>query len=150
MLYSWTFLDKKDRWKAWYMIAFSIVVWLVIWWFFTTQYGMSFIVLLLAGLMFYIDNNSQDEVDVEIWDLWIKVWGNFYDYSKIKSYTFLYEWQSAVLMRLWLSKKGIKMIDINVNNTVVSELKKILPNFISENEKEDLSFTDKMIRLLKL
>lgn len=150
MLYSWTFLDNKDRGKLWYTIAFSIVVWLVIWWFFTTQYGMSFIVLLLSGLMFYIDNNSKDEMHVEVAELWIKIWDAFYDYSKIKSYTFIYEWETAVLIRLILSQKWIKILDVNIDNIVAWELKHILPQFIEENEQEDLSFTDKLIRILKL
>ncbi len=150
MLYSWTFLDNKNRGKLWYTITFSIVVWLVIWGFFTSQYWMSFIVLLLSGLMFYIDNNSKDEMNVEIGELGIKIGDSFYDYSKIKSYTFIYEWEIAVLLRLILSKKWIKILDVNIDNTVASELKHILPQFIEENEQEDLSFTDKLIRMLKL
>ena len=150
MLYSWTFLDNKNRGKLWYTITFSIVVGLVIWGFFTKQYWMSFIVLLLSGLMFYIDNNSKDEMNVEIGELGIKIGDSFYDYSKIKSYTFIYEWEIAVLLRLILSKKWIKILDVNIDNTVAWELKHILPQFIEENEQEDLSFTDKMIRMLKL
>jgi len=150
MLYSWTFLDNKNRGKLWYTITFSIVVGLVIWGFLTKQYWMSFIVMLLSGLMFYIDNNSKDEMNVEVGELGIKIWDSFYDYSKIKSYTFIYEGEIAVLLRLILSKKWIKILDVNIDNTVAWELKHILPQFIEENEQEDLSFTDKLIRLLKL
>ena len=150
MLYSWTFLDNKNRGTLWYTITFSIVVGLVIWWFFTKQYWMSFIVLLLSGLMFYIDNNSKDEMNVEVGELGIKIWDSFYDYSKIKSYTFIYEWETAVILRLILSKKWIKILDVNIDNTVAAELKHILPQFIEENEQEDMSFTDKLIRMLKL
>ncbi len=150
MLYSWTFLDNKNRGTLWYTITFSIVVGLVIWWFFTKQYWMSFIVMLLSWLMFYIDNNSKDEMNVEVWELGVKIWDSFHDYSKIKSYTFIYEWETAVLLRLILSKKWIKILDVNIDNTVAWELKHILPQFIEENEQEDLSFTDKMIRMLKL
>ncbi len=150
MLYSWTFLDNKNRGKLWYTITFSIVVGLVIWGFFTKQYWMSFIVLLLSGPMFYIDNNSKDEMNVEVRELWIKIGDSFYDYSKIKSYTFIYEWEIAVLLRLILSKKWIKILDVNIDNTVAWELKNILPQFIEENEQEDLNFTDKLIRMLKL
>ena len=150
MLYSWTFLDNKNRGTLWYTITFSIVIGLVIWWFFTKQYWMSFIVLLLSGLMFYIDNNSKDEMNVEVGELGIKIWDSFYDYSKIKSYTFIYEWETAVILRLILSKKWIKILDVNIDNTVAAELKHILPQFIEENEQEDMSFTDKLIRMLKL
>ena len=111
---------------------------------------MSFIVLLLTGLIFYIENNSLDNITVEITELWLKIWESFYDFSKIDSYTLIYEWENAVILRLLLNKKWIKIIDLKIDNTVALELKWILPNFIKENEKEDFSFSDKMIRMLKL
>jgi len=88
---------------------------------------MSFIILLLSGLIFYIENNSEDIINVEINELWIKVSEYFYDYSKIDSYTFIYEWENAVILRLNLQKKWIKIIDLKIDNTVVLELKQILP-----------------------
>lgn len=150
MIYSWTFWDTKNRGKLWYIITFSCVIGLAIWGFLTKQYGMSFIVLLLAGLTFYIENNSADDVEVIITDLGIKVWEGFYDYSKIKSFTFIYSGEHALIIRLKIAKKGIASLDLNIDNTIATELKTILPQFIDENEQEDLSFTDKLIRMLKL
>lgn len=150
MLYSWTFLDQKQRGKLWYVIAFSCVIGLVIWGFITKQYMMSFVVLLLSWLIFYIENNSSDEVYVELTELGIKIDESFYDYSKIKSYTLIYEWEYAMLVRLFLVKKWIKLIDLHIDNEIASNLKQVLPQFVEENEKEDFSFTDKIIRLLKL
>lgn len=150
MLYSWKFPDIKERGQLWYIIILSIVIWLVIWWFFTKQYWMSFIVLLLTWIIFYIENNSDDNVTVDISELWIKIWLSFYDYSKIDSYTLIYEWENAVILRLILNKRWIKVLDLKIDNSVAIELKLILPEFIKENEKEDFSFTDKIIRMLKL
>jgi len=150
MLYTWTFPDEKNRWKLWYIIVLSIIIWLVIWWFLTKQYWMSFVVLLMSGLVFYFENNSPDNIKVEVWELGIKVEDYFYDYSKIESYTLIYEWENAVICRLNLIKKWIKQLDLIIDNNVALELKKILPNFIQENEKQDFSFTDKIIKLLKL
>ncbi|MDQ7023256.1 MAG: hypothetical protein Q9M97_07095 [Candidatus Gracilibacteria bacterium] len=87
MLYSWTFPDTKNRGQLWYSIVFSIIIGLVIWGFLTKQYGMSFIILLLSGLVFYIENNSSDTIAIEITELGMKVDEFFYDYSKIESYT---------------------------------------------------------------
>ncbi len=150
MLYSWVFIDKKDRWRFWYTLAFSLVIGLVIWWIFTGQYWMSFMVLLLSWLMFYIENNSKDEIEVQITELGIKIDDTFYDFSKIQSYTFIYEWEHAILLRLNLLKRGINLLDIHIDNSVASELKEILPQFILENPQEDLNFIDKLIRILKL
>ncbi|MDQ7008913.1 MAG: hypothetical protein Q9M94_01325 [Candidatus Gracilibacteria bacterium] len=150
MLYSWTFPDTKNRGQLWYSIVFSIIIGLVIWGFLTKQYGMSFIILLLSGLVFYIENNSSDTIAIEITELGMKVDEFFYDYSKIESYTLIYEGENAIICRLNLNKKGIKVMDLKIDNTVALELKGILPEFIKENEKEDFSFTDRMIRIMKL
>jgi len=149
-LYTWTFEDKKDRSPVWYIIAFSVVVGLAVWWFLTKQYGMSFVVLLVAGVAFFVENNSEDHIQVRINELGMKVGEKFYDFSRINSYTFMYSWENAVLMRLSLNQRGIKMIDLKVDNTITSELKGILPNFIEENPQKDMSLVDRMIHLLKL
>ncbi len=149
-IYSWTFSSKKYRWNSWYIIAFSIVIWLVIWWFLTQQYWMSFIVLLISWLMFFVENNSDDDIEVKINELWIKTWEWFYDFSRINSYSFIYSWENAIFLRLNLNKRWLKYIDLIVDNKITGELNNILPNFLEENPKWELTLWEKIISLLKL
>jgi len=44
---------------------------------------MSIVIMLVVGFFYFLENNSEDEVAVELTDLGVKVQGNFYDYSKI-------------------------------------------------------------------
>lgn len=148
--YTWKFEDKKNRSSLWYIIALSIVIWLAIWWFLTKQYGMSFIVLLIAWLTYFIENNSDDEIEVKIWELWIKIWESFYEYSRINSYSIIYDKENAVFLRLNMNKKWLNNIDLIINNTVISEINKILPQFLEEDSKWELSLSEKIIHLLKL
>lgn len=150
IIYNWTFSNDKNRWKLWYIITLSIVIGLVIWWFLTRQYAMSFIIILITWVSFFIENNSEENSEVFITNLWIKINNSFFDYSKINSYSFIYEWDNCVLLRLNLVKKWLKIIDLNVDNDITLILKEILPNLITENEKWELSFAEKIIRLLKL
>lgn len=149
-IYSWNFSSKKERSNMWYIIALSLVIWLVIWWFLTKQYWMSFVILILVGIIYFIENNSDDIISVEIWNLWIKIWPSFYDYSKIDSYNFIYEWEFSKIIRLFLNKKWIKIIDLEVDNKITLDLKNILPSFIKEWEKQELSLTEKFIKLINL
>lgn len=149
-LYTWNFPDVKNRWSLWYIIALSLVIGLVIWGFLTKQYGMSFILLLITGIAYFVENNSDDEVTVEISELWIRVGWTFYDFSRIPAYAFIYDGDNAIFLRLNLAKKWVKQIDLKVNNEITTELKQILPRFIEENPKQDLSFLERMIHLLKL
>jgi hypothetical protein len=44
----------------------------------------------------------------------------------------------------------MKFLDLNIDNNIAYDLKQILPNFINEDENQELSFTDKLIKFLKL
>jgi len=73
VLYTWNFEDKKDRSALWYIIALSFVIGMIIWGFITKQYGMSFLFMLLAGIVFYIENNAEDEISVEVTPLGMRI-----------------------------------------------------------------------------
>ena len=150
IIYSWTFSSIKKRWAMWYSIVLSIIIWLVIWGFLSKMYAMSFVILLLTGLTYFVENNSEDIINVNITELGIRVWSWFYDFSSISSYTFIYEGEKAIILRLNLNRKGLRSIDLNIENKIAIDLKNILVNFSQENPQKSLSFTDKIIRLLKL
>lgn len=149
-IYSWKFEDKKDRSQLWYIIALSIVIWLAIWWFLTKQYGMSFIVLLIAWLVFFVENNSEDVIEVKITDLWIYIWESFYDYNGIQGFSIWYLGDSAEILRLYLNKKWIAVLDLKVNNNIITDIQNTLSQFIEDSGKVELTGTDKLIRFLKL
>ncbi len=148
--YSWEFNDKKNRWQLWYIIAISVVIWSTIWWFFTKQYWFSFIILLIWWLYYFNENNSQDIVKVELSDIWMKINWVFYDYSSIDSYSIVFKWETPLLLRVNLNKKWLRFIDVKINRWNISDIKNVLSNFIEETEKSELSFSEKLINLLKL
>lgn len=149
-LYSWKYDDIKHRSPIWYMIALSIAIWLIIWGFLTRQYGMSIVIMLAGGFFYFLENNSEDEVEVSITDLGIKVQGNFYDYSRIKAYSLVYQSDRAVFLRLLINKRGIGVLNLNIDNNIAANIRSILPNFIEENEKQEITLGEKIIQLLKL
>jgi hypothetical protein len=150
IIYSWSFSNEKNRWSLWYIIALSVVIWLVVWWFLTRQYVMSFLIILITWVTFFVENNSEEVTQVFITNLWIKVNSTFYDFSKIASYSFIYDWENAIFLRLSLLKKWIKFLDLDIDNNIALDLKSILPNFLKEDRNSELTFTDKIIRMLKL
>lgn len=150
LIYEWSFSDNKNRGKFWYIIAISIVLWLAIWWVLTKQYGLTIIVFLISGVVLFIENNSSENIEIKINDLWIKISDNFYDYKKIKNFWFIYNWDDAVILRLNLNSKWISKIDLKINNQICSNLKNILPNFLEEIDNSELTWSEKIINFLKL
>ncbi|MDD3793367.1 MAG: hypothetical protein PHI37_01025 [Candidatus Gracilibacteria bacterium] len=149
-IYEWSFSDSKNRGKLWYILAISVILGLTIWGIFTKQYGLSFIVILLAGISLFIENNSSETIEVKINELGIKIGEYFYDFKSIDNYSFIYSGENAIFLRLTLNKKGIKKIDLKIDNYICSKLKNILNQFINEEKGGELTFSEKMINLLKL
>lgn len=150
ILYSWKFDDKKNRSQLWYIIAFSVVIWLAVWWFLTKQYWMSFIVLLVSGFFIFIENNSDDTIEVKISDMWMYIWNTFYEYDSISKYATWYQWDSADFIRIYLKKKWIAVLDLKTNNEIINDIHGYLNQYIENNGKVELSQSDKIIRLLNL
>lgn len=149
-IYTWEFDDSKDRWTLWYVIALSVVIWLSIWWFFTKQYWMSFIILLIAWLVYFVENNSEDNVEVKINNLGIMISETFYNFSSIESYAIVYKSEEPVFLRLFLNKKWLKSIDVKIDNDKIDNVRNALNNNINEVPKIELTFTEKVTQMLKL
>jgi len=149
-IYSWKFNDTKNRWKMWYVIAISIVIWTTIWWFLTKQYWLSFIILLIAWLYYFVENNSLDNVEVTITDEWIKIDWIYYDYSSIDKYWFIYKSEEPIWLRLFLNKKWLRFMDVKIKRQNISEIRLNLNNYLEEGEKIELTVSEKIINILKL
>lgn len=150
IIYSWNFSEQKNRWAFWYIIAISIVIWVVFWGILTWQYGLSIVMFLAAWVLFFIENNSSENVLVQLNSLWIQIWENFYDYTKIENFSIIYDKSNPIYCKLVLNKRWLKVINLKINNKVWEDLKQILPNFIREEKNWELNFADKLIILLKL
>lgn len=150
LIYSWNFQDSKNRSPLWYMIALAIAIGLIIWGFFTSQYGMSIVIMLTVGIFFFLENNSEDVVQVDITELGIRIQDVFYDYSRIESYSIIYDADRAVFLRLHLKKRGVTFANLSIDNTIASQVRPIISQFIEENEKWEITFLEKITHLLKL
>ncbi len=150
ILYSWEFEDTKLRSPSWYILAVAIIVWLVIWGIMTRQYGMSIVIMLWAWFFYFLENNSEDLVRVAITELWIGVQDNFYDYSRISWYSLVYDGDKALFLRLKLKKKWISSANIRIDNSIAADIRSILPNYIEETDKLELSLIEKISHYLKI
>ena len=150
ILYTWKFEDKKNRSQLWYIIALSVVIWLTIWGFLTKQYGMSFIILLISWLVYFVENNSDDEIEVKVTEQGLYISNVFYDYSTIKKYSVWYQNDSPNLLRLHLSKASVAILDLKISAEILSQVQFYINDFIEDWWKSEITSTDKLIRFLNL
>ena len=150
ILYEFKFNFNKKRWKNWYIIVFSIIIWIVIWWFLTRQYGLSLIIMLFSWVYILLENNIEsNNVYVRLTDLWIFLNDIFYPYDKIKFFSIIYDNENPIFLRLYIFST-IKFLDIDIDKNNVSNIKNILWNYIEEKKDDKLTNIDKIIRFLKL
>ncbi len=111
---------------------------------------MSIVVMLIVGFFYFLENNSEDQVQVTMTDLGISIQNTFYDYARISGYSVIYDGAQAVYLRLYLKKQGISFVNLNINTAIASDLKTFLSSYLEENAKQEITFLEKITHLLKL
>lgn len=150
-IYSWNFSTEKERSHYWYLIAFSIVIWLAIWWVLSKIYIFSFLVLLMSWVYIYLENSTEDEVNVEIVDDGIKINWNKYLFTDILSFWIINsEDKKPVLLRLFLNTKGIKTLDLDIDENIYSDINPILSEVLEKREDIKLTTMEKIIKFINL
>lgn len=149
-LYSWSFDDKQDRGTLWYTIMLSVVIGLVIWGFLNRWYGMSFIILLISGLFYFVENNSPDVVVVHIGENGVIVGEKLYEYTSMESFGYIYDHGNPILLRFNLTRKWMRALDVRIDSITANEVAPILWQFLEQTPRQDLSFTERLIKWMKL
>jgi len=151
ILLSWSFSSKKQRSHLWYIIMLSIAIWLVIWGVLSKQYWMSIVIIILVWFALYIENNSDELINVVITNEWVRVYDSFYSFSNISNFAIIYENEHPILLRLKVAKKiWYVNIDIDINQYYAEKAREILLKFLKEDKKAELSVFEKILRILKI
>jgi len=112
---------------------------------------MSIVVIILAWVYFLVENNSPDELTIEINDNWILVWDIFYDYPKIETFGIIYNKNIPLFLRIRLKARWFKLLDIPLNSElVVSEIRAFLQEYIEEDERNEITTLERLMYYMKL
>lgn len=150
-MFSWEFNSKKEKSGSWYITAIVIALWLIIWWYFSELYIMSIVIIMVVWVYFLVENNSPDTINISIDENWILISETFYDYPKIESFAIIYDKNIPLFLRLRLTTRWLKLIDIPLDSSINSwDIRNFLLWYIEEDAKSELSTSDKLINYLKL
>ena len=111
---------------------------------------LSFLIILICVIYLYLENNTERIINVSINPLWIKIWRKFYDYTKVSSFSIVFDWEDAILIRINLLVRGFKNLDLKIDNLIAYDLKEILPNYIIQWKSIKLTIIERLIRFLKI
>lgn len=148
---SWIYDGKRKKWKLWYIIAISIIISFSIWWLIMQIYAMTIVVLLLAGVYFLIENNSETNIKITIDNEWVDMSNAFYAYAQIDYFAVIYSGRNPFLLRLKLKWKKTSVIDIYLVEWInIWDLRLFLGQFITEKANVELGLVEIALYLLKI
>ncbi|MDQ1343830.1 MAG: hypothetical protein QG650_550, partial [Patescibacteria group bacterium] len=126
-MFEWNVTVRKERTAGWYAIAGICVASLVVWGFVEGIYALSVVAVIFAGVFLLIENNAPDSVMVNVNENGIGVGSEFYDYGMVENFAIIFDSGAPVLLRLRLTKKGIKTVDVDIpDGSEVSNLRSYL------------------------
>jgi len=104
----------------------------------------------MAGVYFFMENNSEDEVHVQITPLGIRINNEFLSFGSISNYSVIYNADQAIYLQLFTQKSMIKTTNLHINNQIALELEQVLPHFLQNAGEGQMKVIDRIINLLKL
>ena len=140
-----------DKDKRWYIIAGSVVLFFVLFGIFTGSLSMAIAFLLLAGVYYIMQQQKPKQVHVIISEMGIHFGHRYYPYNLIESFWILYHPPQVTTLNIRLVKGVDRNISIELGEEVnPGDLRDYLLTQIPELEGKEESFTDALVRRLKL
>lgn len=149
---SWEISVRKDKGTTWYMTAGVFALALIVWGFIVGLYVMSIVIFIFVGVYVLVENNAPDTARIEVNENGIGIGNSFYDYPKIEEFSIVYDSGKAVLLRLKMKNRGMRYIDVDLNQDVnPAELRGFLAQYLPESETGgELTSTERLTRYLKI
>jgi len=136
--------------KAWFLIAGIITLLLIIYAIYTNSATMAIVFIILAGVYYLTHNQHPKIIDVSITELGVFVDNKFYPYNMINSFWIVYHPNYVHNLYLRLSGKTFTKVVIQLDAQDPVEVRKTLAKEIPEVEGGTESFSEMLIRLLRL
>ncbi len=141
---------KHEKTKMWYIIALIIAILSVIYSFFTGNWSMGLVIITFAIIYIYIQEyHPPKNIEIKITDLGIHIGSMFIQYQQIKAFWIIYK-EHHKSLNLLVTGKTYPEIKIQLNQQSPVEVRNYLLTQIPEIEGKDETFSDVLVRLLKL
>lgn len=136
--------------QTWISLAGAGLLALIVYALLTGSATMAIVFILVGGMYYLTHNQSPKIIDIKITELGIAVGNQFLPYNTINSFWVVYHPPFVHRLYIKIGSKGgrIVMIELNEQNPV--EVRTLLAREVPEVEDREESFTDILIRLLRL
>jgi len=153
ILASWTFPEfiKYVRTTGWYIGISIVIIGIIVYSILTKDYLFLIFIVIIVAIYYLRAKREPMLIKLNVTEDGLEVSDSFYQYKDIKNFWIIYE-PPAVKMLYFDFKTGIRpRLSIFLENQNPLKIRKILLDYLEEDlTKENESFTDGMMRILKL
>ena len=153
ILASWSFDEypQRQRTKRWYMTAFLIIIFLLLYSLITANFLFAVIVILGAITILMKDHYGPDKIDFAITEDGLKVGDKFYEYELMSKFYIIYK--PPQIKSLFVDFKSIfkPRLSIPLGNQNPLEIRASLKKYLEEDlDKEEEPISESLKRILKI
>ena len=141
---------EHNRSNAWLSTMGLIAIFLILFGIITDSISFSIVIVLLAGVFFLTHDHKPKVVDVKITDLGIVFDERFFAFENISSFWILFDPPHIKTLNFRTSKGLLKEISIQLEDQNPAEIRAFLSAEIPEIKNRSETFSEILIRVLKL
>lgn len=141
---------KRPKGKLWFMIAGSLVVFLVLYAIWTNSWTMAVAFIVLAGVYSITHHKEPGRIQVQVDGFGLTVANRRIPYNQIKTFWIVSKPPIVNVLKLLLTEKFMGEMSIQLDGQDPGELRTLLIRHIPEYEGRGESFVDFIIRSFKL
>lgn len=141
----------SQRSSEWYVIAFAVVLFFVLYGIFTGSASMAIAFIVLAGVYYMAQLKRAPGIHVVVSELGIHFGSRFYPYNTIQSFWIVYHPPQVSTLNFKVIKGVSRTMTIELDPEInPGAIREYLLTQIAELEGVQESLTDKIVRKLKL
>jgi hypothetical protein len=138
------------RGVKWFLTAGIILILLIAYAIYTRSATMAIVFIILGGVYYLTHNQHPKIIDIKVTELGIFMGEKFFPYNMINSFSIIYHPPYIHHINLRLADKTLSRVAVQLDVQDPVAVRKLLVREIPEVEGDSESFTEMLIRMLRL
>jgi hypothetical protein len=142
---------RHNRTTAWYLVAATIGLTLLIYAIATANFLFAVIVLMIGLILLVTSFTEPARIEIHVTNLGVVIGGTFYEYKDMKSFAVIYQPPEIRVLYLNFRSPWQPVLSIPLEEMDPNQVRETLLTYLTEDqEQDDERLTDTLRRLYKL
>lgn len=143
------FIQHEKGWR-WFLVAGLIALGFMIYAVLSGNWTFALVILVIVAIYYYEHGRTPQHIQVLVSRTGIKIGDKEYTYQNIKSFWIIYKPGQVKTLNLRSNSRLLSDVSIDLDGQDPAELRTFLCAHVKEEEGKEETFTESLIRILKL